>query len=338
MTRIRVLIVDDSPTIRGIINTVLAQDPAIEVVGEAGDPLEAREKIKLLTPDVITLDIEMPKMSGIEFLEKIMRLRPMPVIMCSTLTQAGAAITIEALEMGAFDAVGKPHFDDLPEKIKAASRARVRPLSARPAPAVRNEHYRPSSKVLAIGSSTGGVEALCQILAGFPENCPATVITQHMPPTFTASFAARLDRQCAPKVQEAADGAPILPGHIYIAPGGENHLVVKEGLQPRCALVAAPPMSGHRPSVDMLFNSVARVYGARSVGMILTGMGRDGAQGLKAMRDSGAKTLGQDEASCVVYGMPKVAFELGGVERQLPLNALCAAALDLGAAQMRKIA
>ena len=193
MKKVRVLVVDDSATIRGLLTATLSRDPEIEVVGGAGDPLEARELIKTLNPDVLTLGVEMPKMSGIEFLEKIMRLRPMPVIMCSTLTQAGAAITVEALELGAFDAVGKPHFDDLPEKIKAASRARVRPLSARPPPAARNENYRPSSKVLAIGSSTGGVEALCQLLVGFPENCPATLITQHMPPTFTASFAARLD-------------------------------------------------------------------------------------------------------------------------------------------------
>jgi two-component system, chemotaxis family, protein-glutamate methylesterase/glutaminase len=339
MSKVRVLIVDDSPTIRVLIRSALQQDGGIEVVGEAGDPLEARELIKAAAPDVITLDVEMPKMSGIEFLEKIMRLRPMPVIMCSTLTQSGASITIEALEMGAFDCVGKPHFEELADKVKAAARARIRPMSERTAaPPRRDSGYRPSSKILAIGSSTGGVEALCTVLAGFPENCPATVITQHMPPTFTTSFAARLDRMCAPKVQEASEGAPILPGHIYIAPGGDNHLVIKDGLQARCSLVAGPPMSGHRPSVDMLFNSVVKTFGPRAVGMILTGMGRDGAAGLKAMRDIGAKTLGQNEATCVVYGMPKVAFEMGAVERQLPLNGLCDAALDLCAASMRKIA
>lgn len=337
MSAVRVLIVDDSPTIRGLIRATLQRDPGIEVVGEAGDPFEAREAIKTLTPDVITLDVEMPKMTGIEFLEKIMRLRPMPVIMCSTLTQAGATISLEALEMGAFDCVGKPNFDDLIDKVKAAARARIRPLSQRTPQPRRDPAYRPSSKLLAIGSSTGGVEALCTILEGFPENCPPTLITQHMPPTFTASFAARLDRLCAPKVQEATDGAPIQPGHIYIAPGGDKHLIVKEGLQPRCMLVEGPPVSGHRPSVDMLFSSAAKAYGARAVGMILTGMGRDGAQGLKAMRDAGARTLGQDEATCVVYGMPRVAFELGAVERQAPLGSLCDAALDLCAAQARRL-
>ncbi|MEZ5996975.1 MAG: chemotaxis response regulator protein-glutamate methylesterase [Hyphomonadaceae bacterium] len=335
MRRVRVLVVDDSPTIRGIISRVLGADPDIEVVGAAGDPLEARGLIKELNPDVITLDVEMPKMNGIEFLEKIMRLRPMPVIMVSTLTQAGAAISIEALELGAFDCVGKPEFDGLPEKVKAAARARVRPTGELARPAMRAGDYRPGNKLLAIGSSTGGVEALLTVLAAFPENCPPTVITQHMPPTFTASFAARLDRTCAPKVQEASDGAPILPGHVYLAPGGATHLEVKGGTHPRCVLREGPTVSGHRPSVDVLFHSVAEAYGRRAAGVILTGMGRDGAQGLKAMRDAGAGTIGQDEGSCVVYGMPKAAFELGAVERQLPLTAIGAAALDLCALELR---
>ncbi len=335
MKKTRVLIVDDSPTIRGIITRVLSADPEIEVVGTAGDPLEAREAIKTLSPDVITLDVEMPKMTGIEFLEKIMRLRPMPVIMVSTLTQAGAAISIEALELGAFDCVGKPAFEGLPEKVKAAARARVRPLGERGRVAERKRDYRPSNKLLAIGSSTGGVEALLTVLAAFPENCPPTLITQHMPPTFTASFAARLDRVCAPKVAEASDGAPILPGHIYLAPGGAAHLEVVGGVQPRCKLREGETVSGHRPSVDVLFTSVAEIYGRRSVGVILTGMGRDGAQGLKLMRDAGASTIGQDESSCVVYGMPRVAFEAGAVERQVSLSAICAAVLDLCAVEMR---
>lgn len=333
--KVRVLVVDDSATIRGIITRVLSADPGIEVVGQAGDPIEARTAIKDLNPDVITLDVEMPKMNGIEFLEKIMRLRPMPVIMVSTLTQAGAAISIEALELGAFDCVGKPEFDGLPEKVKAAARARVRPKGDRPPATRRTGDYRPSSKILAIGSSTGGVEALLTLLSTFPENCPATVITQHMPPTFTASFAARLDRVCLPKVQEATDGAPIMPGHIYIAPGGTAHLEVRGGLQPRCGLREGPPVSGHRPSVDALFNSVAEIFGRRAVGVILTGMGRDGAQGLMRLRQMGASTLGQDEASCVVYGMPKAAFEMGAVERQLPLGAIGGAALDLCALELR---
>jgi two-component system, chemotaxis family, protein-glutamate methylesterase/glutaminase len=334
MKRVRVLVVDDSPTIRGILTAALSRDPEIEVVGASGDPLEARGAIKELNPDVITLDVEMPKMNGIEFLEKIMRLRPMPVIMVSTLTQAGAAVSIEALELGAFDCVGKPDFEGLADKVKAAARARVRPLADR-APTERKKDYRPSNKLLAIGSSTGGVEALLTVLREFPENCPPTLITQHMPPTFTASFAARLDRVCAPNVAEASDGAPILPGHIYIAPGGSAHLEVQGGVQPRCRLRESPPVSGHRPSVDVLFNSVAQIYARRSVGVILTGMGRDGAQGLKALRDAGAATLGQDEASCIVYGMPKAALELGAVERQLALSAIGAAALDLCAFEMR---
>jgi two-component system chemotaxis response regulator CheB len=327
--------VDDSPTIRGIITRVLSADSEIDVVGAAGDPLEAREMIKTLNPDVITLDVEMPKMTGIEFLEKIMRLRPMPVIMVSTLTQAGATISLEALELGAFDCVGKPAFEGLPEKVKEAARARVRPVGERRAVVERKRDYRPSNKLLAIGSSTGGVEALLTLLASFPENCPPTVITQHMPPTFTASFAMRLDRTCAPKVAEATDGAPILPGHIYLAPGGAAHLEIAGGMQPKCRLREGPTVSGHRPSVDALFTSVAEVYGRRSVGVILTGMGRDGAQGLKLMRDAGASTIGQDEASCVVYGMPRAAFEVGAVERQLSLSAIGAAVLDLCAVEMR---
>lgn len=336
MKRTRVVIVDDSPTIRGVITSVLSQDAEIEVVGTAGDPLEARAAIKELNPDVITLDVEMPKMSGIEFLEKIMRLRPMPVIMVSTLTQAGAAISLEALEIGAVDCVGKPDFDGLAEKVKAAARARVRPHGGPSAPQKPMGDYRPNgSKVLAIGSSTGGVEALLTLLGGFPENCPPTLITQHMPPSFTASFAARLDRICAPRVQEAADGAPILPGHVYLAPGGEAHLEVVGGTQPRCRLREGAPVNGHRPSVDVMFRSVCAIYARRAVGVILTGMGRDGAQGLKELRDAGAATLGQDEATSVVYGMPKAAYELGAVQRQFSLGAIASAALDLCAFEMK---
>ncbi len=335
MKKVRVLVVDDSPTIRSIITNVLNRDPGVEVVGEAGDPLEAREAIKALNPEVITLDIEMPKMNGIEFLEKIMRLRPMPVIMVSTLTQAGAAISVEALELGAFDCVGKPDFDGLAEKVKAAARARLRPLGERTRPVERKANYRPSSKVLAIGSSTGGVEALIAVLQHFPENCPPTVITQHMPPTFTASFAARLDRLCAPKVQEASNGAILAPGHIFVAPGGATHLEVRGAGQLRCQLTDGALMSGHRPSVDVLFSSVAETCRSRAVGVILTGMGRDGAQGLKAMRDAGARTLGQDEASCIVYGMPKAALEMGGVERQVSLSGMGVAVLDLCEFEMR---
>lgn len=329
MNRTRVLIVDDSATIRAVIGNALSRDPEIEVVGAVGDPLEARTAIKELNPDVLTLDVEMPKMNGIEFLEKIMRLRPMPVLMVSTLTQAGAAASLEALELGAVDCIGKPDFEGIAEKVKAAARARVRGMRgpAQPQPA---SDYRPyPGKLIAIGSSTGGVEALLTVLSSFPGNCPPTLITQHMPPTFTGSFAVRLDRACAPRVQEATDGAPVLPGHVYIAPGGVAHLEVTGGAQLRCRLREGEPVNGHRPSVDVMFRSVREVCGKRAVGVILTGMGRDGAHGLKELRDAGAATLGQDEATSVVYGMPKAAYELGAVQRQAPIGAMARAALDL---------
>jgi two-component system chemotaxis response regulator CheB len=338
MKRIRVLVVDDSATIRKVLRNTLSQHDDIEVVGEAADPLEAREAIKALNPDVITLDVEMPKMNGIEFLEKIMRLRPMPVIMVSTLTQAGAATSLEALELGAFDCVGKPDFEGVVDKVRVAVHAKVKPLRERAVEPPSRPSYRCGDKVLAIGSSTGGVEALVEVLSRFPANCPPTVITQHMPPTFTGSFAARLDRLCAPRVAEATDGAPITEGQIYIAPGGAYHLEVQGGSQLRCKLVEAPPVNGHRPSVDVLFRSVARVVGKRSVGVILTGMGKDGAQGLLEMRNGGARTIGQDEATSVVFGMPKAAHELGAVERQLPLSRIAVAALDLCAHELKGVA
>jgi two-component system, chemotaxis family, protein-glutamate methylesterase/glutaminase len=336
MTKVRVLIVDDSATMRGLITATLRADPDIEVVGGAGDPIEAREAIKRLNPDVITLDVEMPKMSGVEFLEKIMRLRPMPVIMVSTLTSAGAETALKALEIGAFDCVGKSRdgsqseaFSDLPEKVKAAAGARVRGAAeSRPLVATRSA-FTPDNKVVAIGSSTGGVEALLNVLARFPENCPPTVITQHMPANFTASFAARLDRSCKPHVSEATDGAPLRVGQVYIAPGGEAHLEVSRGGGGlACRLTHGGLVSGHRPSVDVLFRSVAENVGPRAVGAILTGMGRDGAGGLKAMRDVGCHTIGQDEGSCVVYGMPRAAFEAGAVVDQLRLDRIGDAILD----------
>jgi two-component system chemotaxis response regulator CheB len=336
MSKIRVLIVDDSPTMRVLIASVLQSDPEIEVVGLAGDPLEARETIKLLDPDVITLDIEMPKMNGIDFLEKIMRLRPMPVVMVSTLTQEGANATLDALALGAFDCVGKPDgdatrgFPDLVEKVKAASRSKIRPLGDRPAPPKPQAGYQPGDRIVAVGSSTGGVEALMTLLSSFPETCPPTVITQHMPPNFTRSFSDRLDRCCAPKISEATDGAPMTAGQVYLAPGGDKHLeIVRRGRGFVCRLREADPVNGHRPSVDVLFQSVAEAAGPGSVGVILTGMGKDGARGLLAMRKAGARTLGQDEGSCVVYGMPKVASELGAVERQTSIQRLGPAILEI---------
>ncbi|WP_064693806.1 protein-glutamate O-methylesterase CheB [Rhizobium aegyptiacum] len=337
----RVLVVDDSPTMRGLITAVLSSDPEVNVIGQAGDALEAREAIKRLNPDVVTLDIEMPNMNGLDFLEKIMTLRPMPVIMVSTMTHRGAEATLAALEIGAFDCVGKPGpgepkpFGDLAEKVKAAARTQrqfSQPAAAvAPPPSVAD--FRVGRKIVAIGSSTGGVEALIAVLQKFPANCPPTVITQHMPPTFTKSFAERLNRLCAPVVQEATDGARLEIGKIYLAPGGERHLQVSGGSAPCCRLVDRAPVNGHRPSVDVLFDSVAELAGRNAVGVILTGMGRDGAAGLLKMRHAGARTLGQNEKSCVVYGMPRVAHELGAVEQQLPLTAIGEEILKLTAAR-----
>ncbi len=329
MRPVRVVIVDDSATMRGLIGACLRRDPALEIVGSAGDPLEARQMIKDLNPDVITLDIEMPNMNGLEFLEKIMRLRPMPVVMVSTLTQAGADATLRALELGAVDCVAKPTsmagaseaLSELAERVKAAAAARVRPRERAPSPAPTAD-FIPSGHLVAIGSSTGGVEALLTVLANYPANCPPTVITQHMPATFTKSFAARLDRAMAAQVQEAYENAPLEIGKVYLAPGGEAHLEVVRSGGLRCHLRQGEAVNGHRPSVDALFRSVAETAGKASVGVILTGMGRDGADGLAAMRKTGARTIGQDEASSVVYGMPKMAFELGAVERQAPLDAI----------------
>ena len=333
MSAIKVLVVDDSATMRSLISAVLRRDPDITVVGQAGDPFEAREAIKRLNPDVVTLDVEMPNMNGLAFLEKIMRLRPMPVVMVSTLTHVGAEVSLAALEIGAVDCVGKPTagmpadaaFADLAAKVKAAGRARVRSVADR-APAHDEARspaagaFRPDGRIVAIGSSTGGVEALLAVLAAFPPNCPPTLITQHMPGTFTKSFAERLNRTCAAEVGEAYEGAPVEVGRVWLAPGGDYHLEVAGTTRPRCRLVAGEPVNGHRPSVDVLFESVARVAGRAALGVILTGMGRDGAQGLLSMRRAGASTLGQNESTCVVYGMPKVAYEIGAVERQLPLE------------------
>ncbi|MDG3575232.1 protein-glutamate O-methylesterase CheB [Rhizobium sp. YJ-22] len=337
----RVLVVDDSPTMRGLISAILNSDPDVSVIGQAGDALEAREAIKRLNPDVVTLDIEMPNMNGLEFLEKIMRLRPMPVIMVSSMTHRGAEATLAALEIGAFDCVGKPlpgesrPFGDLADKVKAAARSKramPSPAAAVAAPA-KPVDFRVGRKIVAIGSSTGGVEALITVLQKFPVNCPPTVITQHMPSTFTKSFAERLNRLCAPVVQEATDGARLEIGKIYLAPGGDRHLQVTNPSAPCCRLVERDPVNGHRPSVDVLFDSVAELAGRNAVGVILTGMGRDGAAGLLKMRHAGARTIGQNEKTCVVYGMPRVAHELGAVETQLPLGSIGDEILKITAAR-----
>jgi two-component system chemotaxis response regulator CheB len=325
---IRVLVVDDSPTMRRLIAAALSADPELEVVGEAGDPLEAREAIKALNPDVLTLDVEMPNMNGLDFLERLMRLRPMPVVMVSTLTARGTEATLTALEFGAVDCVEKPGgvdssgFRRLAEKVKIAARAKVRQRVVCAPAAASAETFVNGDKVVAIGSSTGGVEALLTVVGRLATNCAPTVIAQHMPATFTKSFAERLNRASAATVTEACDGDPLLPGRVYVAPGGDYHLEVEGATSLRCKVAHGAPVSGHCPSVDVLFSSVARAAKGRGVGVILTGMGRDGAQGLLAMRQAGARTLGQDESSCVVYGMPRAAFELGAVERQLPLEKL----------------
>ncbi|WOJ88493.1 chemotaxis response regulator protein-glutamate methylesterase [Methylocapsa polymorpha] len=344
MKPVRVLVVDDSTTVRSLIRMLLARDRNVEVVGEAADPHEARAAIKALNPDVITLDVEMPKMNGLEFLDKIMRLRPTPVIMVSSQTTRGASAAITALEMGAFDCVAKPGPGEqdsfaelLTAKVKAAAGSRVRLLSTseRAAPSHGSAAlsvggaYRPDGRIVAIGASTGGVEALVAVLSELPPNCPPTVITQHMPATFTKTFAERLDRLSRPSVSEASDGAPLTPGHIYLAPGGAAHLEIAPSAPFRCRLTKGDPVNGHRPSVDVLFQSVAKAAGAHALGVILTGMGRDGAEGLLAMRTAGAPTLGQDEASCLIYGMPKAAFERGATQKQVPLNRIAAEILRI---------
>ena len=331
MKRVRVLIVDDSATVRQLLAEILTRDPEIEIVGEAPEPAVARQMIKDRSPDVITLDVEMPNMNGLEFLEKIMRLRPMPVIMISTLTARGTEVTLDALALGAVDYFPKPTQNvaallndaasELIAKVKTAASARVRPLMRKEPTISKSLDTAPfQKKLIAIGSSTGGVEALLEVLSHFPKNCPPTVITQHMPAGFTTSFAARLDKMCEPHVAEARDGDILEPGRVYLAPGAVSHLEVTGRETWRCRLVSDELTSGHRPSVDRLFASVAQVAGAQAVGAILTGMGRDGAAGLAAMRKAGALTIGQDEATSIVYGMPRVAFETGAVCKQLPLE------------------
>ncbi len=328
--RIRTLVVDDSALMRAMIPTMLETSPEIEVVGTASNPFTARDMIKSLAPDVITLDVEMPKMDGISFLEKIMSLRPMPVVMVSSLTQEGADITLRALELGAVDFVAKPQVDlerampelagELVAKVRAAASAPVR-VRARRTAGDREDRpvsFRTTEKIIAIGASTGGVELLGKLLSGFPADAPATVIAQHMPSHFTRQFSARLDGRSAAVVSEAEDGQVLKPGQVVIAPGGRHLSVTRSGTDYVCRLTDGDPVSGHKPSVDVLFNSVAQACGANAVGVILTGMGRDGARGLLAMREAGAATIGQDEKTSLVYGMPKVAYEIGAVLHQVP--------------------
>ncbi|MEQ1439299.1 chemotaxis response regulator protein-glutamate methylesterase [Fontimonas sp. SYSU GA230001] len=333
--KIRVLVVDDSALMRSLLSELLSADPQIEVVGSAPDPYVAREKIKQLVPDVLTLDVEMPRMDGLTFLENLMRLRPMPVVMVSSLTEHGAEITLQALELGAVDFVTKPkvdleaglreYADELVSKIKAAARARVRNIdasAARPqAPAApRKRMFRTTEKLIAIGASTGGTEAIKEVLMRMPADAPAIVIVQHIPAAFSGPFAARMDRTCAMRVSEAQDGQQIVPGHAYIAPGDWHLRVVRDGARYVCRLDQTAPVNRHRPSVDVLLRSVADNAGTNAVGAILTGMGEDGARGLLAMRESGCRTVAQDEATSVVWGMPGAAVKLGAAEQVLPLD------------------
>lgn len=340
--RIRVLIVDDSALMRQMLSSILSSDPALEVVGTAPDPLVAREKIKALHPDVLTLDVEMPRMDGLAFLEKLMTLRPMPVIMVSSLTERGAAVTMKAMELGAVDVFCKPsdaagiqaYARELIDMVKGAAKARVRALGDRPHHTPPQQLsvttlYRSTDRLVAIGSSTGGVEALRDIILALPADSPPIVVTQHIPPKFSASFAERLNNIAAVRVKEAADGDRIVAGHVFIAPGDKHLAVRRSGASLITHVYDGALVSGHKPSVDVLFHSVAEACGSKAVGVILTGMGRDGADGLLAMRKAGAPTIGEDEASCVVYGMPKAAREMGAVERELPLSRIAEEILRL---------
>ncbi len=340
----RVLVIDDSALVRQVLSEILAADPGIEVVGTAADPLLAREKIKRLNPDVLTLDVEMPRMDGLAFLENLMRLHPLPVVMVSSLTERGADTTLQALALGAVDFVAKPKLDvargleayaeELRGKVKMAARSRVRASASplrRPAssPAAANIGFRTTDRLIAIGASAGGTEALRVVLEGMPADAPAIVMTQHLPASFSTAFAERLDRHSAMSVREASDGEAILPGHAYLPAGGRHLRVIRDGARWRCRVDDTAPVNLHKPAVDLLFHSVAQSAGANAIGAILTGMGEDGARGLLAMKQAGAATLAQDEASSVVWGMPGSAVKLGGVDEVLPLEKIAERLLAL---------
>jgi two-component system chemotaxis response regulator CheB len=339
---IRVLIIDDSALVRSLLSRILGADPALEVVGTAPDAFVARERIKALNPHVLTLDVEMPRMDGLQFLRNLMRLRPMPVVMCSSLTQRGADVTLTALELGAIDFVAKPMVDvahaleayavELIDKVKVAAVSRVRALRVPPPaiskPVTEGLHFRTTDQIVAIGASTGGTEAIREVLCRLPANAPGVVIAQHIPRAFSAQFAARMNACSALAVHEAEDRQHILPGHAYIAPGDRHLLVERDGAHYRCRLSEAAPVNRHRPSVDVLFESIAQNVGPNAVGAVLTGMGSDGARGLKAMRDRGAITFAQDEKSSVVWGMPGAAVALGAVGEQLPIEEVAPAIMS----------
>ncbi len=349
MAKIRVLIVDDSALMRQVLAEFLSRDSEIEVVGAAPDPYIAREKIKALNPDVLTLDVEMPKMDGLTFLEKLMAGHPMPVVMVSSLTEAGCQTTLRALELGAVDFITKPKLDlrdgmeevaqDLIDKVKAAASARVKSKESgvrgqqqllTPHPSLLTDSQamiKTTDTIIAIGASTGGTEALKEVLEVLPPNTPPIVITQHMPERFTKNFADRLNSLCRISVKEAEDGDSVLPGHALIAPGNYHMTLTRSGARYHVELNQHPPMNRHRPSVDVMFESVAKFAGRNAIGVILTGMGGDGAREMLAMKQAGAFTIAQDEATCVVFGMPKEAIKLGGVDKILPLTDIPAALL-----------
>jgi two-component system chemotaxis response regulator CheB len=342
--KIRVIVVDDSALVRGLLAEIIDRQPDMCCIGAAADPLVAREMIRNLNPDVITLDIEMPRMDGIDFLARLMRLRPMPVVMVSTLTERGADITLKALELGAVDFVSKPKIGvsdglrqlgaDITEKIRTAARARVHRLAtpaasvssttpgaapAKPAPMAGLGRLS-TEKIIFIGASTGGTEATREVLVNLPPDSPAVMITQHMPPGFTKSYATRLNSLCRIRVAEATDGERVLPGHAYIAPGGLHMSVERSGANYIVRVVDGEAVNRHKPSVEVLFESAARVVGRNALGVMLTGMGADGAKGMRSMRDAGSWNVAQDEASCVVFGMPREAIAHGATHEVLPLT------------------
>ncbi|WP_119155641.1 protein-glutamate methylesterase/protein-glutamine glutaminase [Caldimonas tepidiphila] len=347
MAKTRIVVVDDSALVRSLLAEIINRQPDMECIGAASDPFVAREMIRNLDPDVITLDVEMPRMDGIDFLAKLMRLRPMPVVMVSTLTERGAEVTLRALELGAVDFVAKPKIgiadglqqlaQQITEKIRIAARAQVRklhlpaaaappagaaaaePRAAAPAPAPASLGRLSTEKLIFIGASTGGTEATREVLVNLPADAPAVVITQHMPPGFTRSYATRLDGLCRIAVKEAEDGERILPGHAYIAPGGRHLSVERSGANYIARVQDGEPVNRHKPSVEVLFKSAARVVGRNAIGIMLTGMGADGARAMKEMRDAGSYNYAQDEASCVVFGMPREAIAAGAAHEVLPL-------------------
>ena len=348
--KIKVLVIDDSALIRSVMKEIINREKDMECVGAAPDPLVAREMIKSLNPDVLTLDVEMPKMDGLDFLERLMRLRPMPVLMVSTLTERGSDITFRALALGAVDFVSKPKMDiargmeeyasEITDKIRAAAQARVHKAPTASALEIEKRYsadailpslagrYSSTEKLIIIGASTGGTEAIKEVLTRLPADVPGILVTQHMPENFTKSFADRLNSLCKIAVKEAEHNERVLPGHAYIAPGHSHLLLKRSGANYMTELNQGPPVNRHRPSVDVLFRSAANVAGANALGIILTGMGKDGAQGLLEMRQAGCHTIAQDEESCIVFGMPKEAINCGGACEVLPLQGIARHALE----------